>query len=175
MTAPAHVPLAGAELRDRVVGIADMAVSTDPAERLVTHALGSCLGVVVHDPVAGVGGLLHVMLPLSEIDPEKAMRNPYLFVDTGVPELFRACYRAGAVKERLIVKVAGGSYAGTDERADQFQVGKRNLLTFKKLLWKNGVILRAEEVGGQRVSRTLSLVLATGEVVVKSNGRETVL
>jgi len=169
---PVSSPL---DLRDRIVGIADMAVSTDPGDRLVTHALGSCLGVVVHDPVAGVGGLLHVMLPLSEIDPEKAMRNPCLFVDTGVPELFRACYRAGALKERLIVKVAGGAYTGTDERADQFQVGKRNLLTFKKLLWKNGVILRGEEVGGQRVSRTLSLVLATGEVVVKSNGRETVL
>ena len=163
------------ELRDRIIGIADMAVSTDPCERLVTHALGSCLGVVVHDPIAGVGGLLHVMLPLSEIDPEKAMRNPCLFVDTGVPELFRACYRAGAAKERLVVKVAGGAYAGNDERADQFQVGKRNVLTLRKLLWKNGVILRAEEVGGQRVSRTLSLVLSTGEVVVKSNGRETVL
>ena len=168
-------PAPAVDLRDRVVGIADMAVSTDAAERLVTHALGSCLGVVVHDPEAGVGGLLHVMLPLSEIDPEKAMRNPCLFVDTGVPELFRACYRAGAKKERMIVKVAGGAHAGADDGVDQFQVGKRNLLTFKKLLWKNGVILRAEEVGGQRVSRTLSLVLASGEVVVKSNGREAVL
>ncbi len=162
-------------LVDRVVGIAEMCVSRDPAERLITYALGSCLGVVVHDPVAHVGGLLHVMLPLSEIDPEKAQHNPCLFVDTGVPELFRACYRAGATKERLVVKVAGGAFVGEDDQSDPFQVGKRNLLTLKKLLWKNGVILRAEDVGGQRVSRTVSLHLATGEVVVKSNGRESAL
>jgi len=160
---------------DRVVGIAEMAVSSDPAQRIITHALGSCLGIIVYDPAVGVGGLLHVMLPLSEIDPEKAQNNPCLFVDTGVPELFRAAYRAGAQKERLIVKVAGGAFAGDDAQIDQFQVGKRNLLTLKKLLWKNGVILRAEDVGGQRISRTVSLQLRSGEVVVKSNGRETVL
>jgi chemotaxis protein CheD len=160
---------------DRVVGIAEMAVSRDATERIITHALGSCLGVIVYDPVARVGGLLHVMLPLSEIDPEKAQKNPCLFVDTGVPELFRACYRAGAQKERLVVKVAGGAFVGDDPYADPFQVGKRNVLTLKKLLWKNGVILRAEDVGGQRVSRTVWLQLSGGEVVVKSNGREAVL
>jgi chemotaxis protein CheD len=162
-------------MTDRVVGIAEMAVSRDPSERIITHALGSCLGVVVYDPVAGVGGLLHAMLPLSEIDPEKAQVNPCLFVDTGVPELFRACYRAGAEKARLVVKVAGGAYAGEADQVDQFQVGKRNLLTLKKLLWKNGVMLRAEDVGGQRVFRTVSLQLASGDVIVKSNGRESLL
>jgi chemotaxis protein CheD len=162
-------------VEDKVVGIAEMHVSADQSERLVTYALGSCLGVAVHDPVAGVSGLLHVMLPSSEIDPEKAKRNPCMFVDTGVPELFRACFRAGAQKERLIVKVAGGSFTGENDQADKFQVGKRNVLTFKKLLWKNGVILRAEDVGGQRVSRTVFLRVTTGEVVVKTNGRESTL
>ena len=162
-------------IADKVVGIAEMAVSADGAGRLVTYALGSCLGVAVHDPVAGVSGLLHVMLPSSEIDPEKAQRNPYMFVDTGVPELFRACYRAGALKERLIVKVVGGAFTGDGDQPDNFQVGKRNVLTLKKLLWKNGVILRAEDVGGQRVSRTVFLRVTTGEVVVKTNGRESTL
>jgi chemotaxis protein CheD len=160
---------------DKVVGIAEMAISADQSERLVTYALGSCLGVVVHDPVAGVSGLLHVMLPSSDIDHEKAQRNPCMFVDTGVPELFRACYRAGAQKERMVVKVVGGAYTGTDQQTDQFQVGKRNMLTLRKLLWKNGVILRGEDVGGQRVSRTVSLRVASGEVVVKTNGQESLL
>jgi len=160
---------------DRVIGIAEMAISASGGERLVTYALGSCLGVCVHDPVAGVAGLLHVMLPSSDIDPQKAQRNPYMFVDTGVPELFRAAYRAGAQKERLIVKVVGGASTAEGEQADAFQVGKRNVLTLKKLLWKNGVILRAEDVGGQRLSRTVFLQVATGEVLVKTNGRESTL
>ncbi len=160
---------------DRVIGIADMAISAAGSERLVTYALGSCLGVCVHDPVAGVSGLLHVMLPSSDIDPQKAQRNPCMFVDTGVPELFKAAYRAGAQKERLIVKLVGGASTGDAEQPDTFQVGKRNVLTLKKLLWKNGVILRAEDVGGQRLSRTVFLQVGTGEVLVKTNGRESTL
>ncbi|MBP9105423.1 MAG: chemotaxis protein CheD [Gemmatimonadaceae bacterium] len=162
-------------MADRVIGIADMAVSASSADRLVTYALGSCLGVCVHDPVAGVAGLLHVMLPSSDIDPQKAQRKPYMFVDTGVPELFRAAYRAGAQKERLIVKVIGGASTGDGDQPDAFQVGKRNVLTLKKLLWKNGVILRAEDVGGQRLSRTVFLQVSSGEVLVKTNGREATL
>ncbi|MEP7383360.1 MAG: chemotaxis protein CheD [Gemmatimonadota bacterium] len=160
---------------DRVIGVAEMVVSDVAAERLVTYALGSCLGVCVHDPVAGVSGLLHVMLPSSDIDPQKAQRNPCMFVDTGVPELFRAAYRAGAQKERLIVKVVGGASTGDFQEPDTFQVGKRNVLTLKKLLWKNGVILRAEDVGGQRLSRTVFLQVGSGEVLVKTNGREATL
>ena len=75
-----------------IVGVGDMKVSSDPADVIVTHALGTCLGIVVHDPVARVGGMLHVMLPTSTINPDKARLNPYMFVDTGVPELFRQAY-----------------------------------------------------------------------------------
>ena len=98
------------------VDIADMKVTNQPGDVLVTYALGSCLGIAIHDPLTSVGGLLHVMLPLSTIDPNKAKNNPYMFVDTGVPKLFLAAYQAGAKKERLIVKVAGGACTGRGER-----------------------------------------------------------
>ena len=155
---------------DLTVGMADLQVSADPAARLVTYALGSCLGVAVYDPMARVGGLLHVMLPLSEIDAERARANPALFVDTGVPALFRACYGLGAVKSRMIVKVAGGAAAGAAGAPDQFQIGKRNLLTLRKLLWKNGVLVRAQDVGGHQLSRTMALALADGAVTLRTSG-----
>jgi hypothetical protein len=75
-----------------VVGMGELVVSADEGVTLVTYALGSCLGVAVYDPVARVGGMLHAMLPSSEVDPARAAALPALFVDTGVPELFRACY-----------------------------------------------------------------------------------
>ena len=46
-----------------VVGVADCHVTSDPANVLVTYALGSCIAVAIYDPVARVGGLLHFMLP----------------------------------------------------------------------------------------------------------------
>lgn len=170
MTAPARVLAPAALARHVVVGMADCKVSRTDEETLVTYALGSCLGVVLHDPVAGVAGLLHVMLPQSSIDEEKARANPSMFVDTGVPRLFKACYELGARKERMTVSVAGGAHAGLSEEDDRFQIGKRNLLALRKLLWRNGVMIHAEETGGCGKSRTMSVAVGSGVVVLKTNG-----
>lgn len=151
-----------------------MQISTDPEESLITYALGSCLGVSLYDPVARVGGLLHVMLPQSTLDPAKAAANPCMFVDTGVPMLFRACYQAGARKDRLVVSVAGGASVHSDPEADRFQIGKRNFMMLRQLFWKNGVLIRAHDVGGQ-LSRTMILEMATGEVRIRRDGAETIL
>lgn len=155
----------------QIIGIADMKVSSDQKDVLITYALGSCLGICAYDPVAKVGGMLHVMLPLSSVNPVKAQENPYMFVDTGVPELFRTCYKAGAVKQRLIVKVAGGACTQGNESEDQFQIGKRNFLMLRKLLWKNNVLIESFDVG-ERHSRTMSLDIATGEVSIKIQNEE---
>jgi chemotaxis protein CheD len=157
-----------------IVGVADMKVSGNKDDVLITYALGSCLGVAIYDPVAGVGGLLHVMLPLSTIDPAKAKEYPCMFVDTGVPKLFIECYKAGAKKERLIVKVAGGACMYRNEDDDYFQIGKRNFLMLRKLLWKNGVLLKAHDVGGNE-SRTMWLDIGSGEVRLRVNGQESQL
>ena len=173
--APPIATAARPRAADGVVGVADMKVSADPKARLITYALGSCLGIAVHDPVAGVGGLLHVMLPTGTIDPAKMHARPAMFVDSGVPMLFKECYRLGARKERMLVKVAGGAHAGTTEEVDSFQIGKRNLLALRKLLWKNGVLLHAQQTGGIRTSRTMWLDVGTGAVTLKVGGVESPL
>jgi chemotaxis protein CheD len=152
-----------------VVGVADMRISASPEDSLVTYALGSCLGITIHDPIAHVGGLLHVMLPLSTIDPAKAAENPYMFVDTGLPRLFLETYKFGAKKERMIVKVAGGACANGNGKQDYFHIGKRNLIMLRQLLWKNGVLIKSMDVAGS-TSRTMSLEIGTGKVLIRSNG-----
>jgi chemotaxis protein CheD len=149
-----------------------MRISANPGDVLVTHALGSCLGITIHDPVASVGGLLHVMLPTGSIDPDRAAQNPSMFVDTGVPKLFLDCYKAGAKKERLVVKVAGGATTRGSEEDDYFQIGKRNFVMLRKLLWKNGVLLSSHDVGGC-VSRMMTLEIGTGDVTLKIDGKVT--
>ena len=67
-----------------------MRLSASRGDVIVTHALGSCLGVAVHDPVTAVGGLAHVMMPQGNMNPEKAQANPFMFVDTGIPAFFQA-------------------------------------------------------------------------------------
>ena len=154
------------------VGVADMKHSSSPEDVIITHALGSCLGITVWDPVARVGGMLHVMLPSSRIDPEKAAERPFMFVDTGVPLLFKEAYRLGADKSRLVVRVAGGAAVqGKRDDEDLFKIGKRNVAMLRKLLWKNGILVDAEDVGGH-CSRTMSLEVGTGRVILRVDGRE---
>lgn len=149
-----------------VILVGDMKVGKEQ-DILVTHALGSCLGLMIYDPTVKVGGMLHAMLPLSRINPQKAEANPFMFVDTGVPELFRCVYELGGQKARLVVKAAGcGQPLGNNE---MFKIGERNYTVLKKLLWKNGVLLESEDIGGS-ASRTVHFEISTGQIIISSSG-----
>jgi chemotaxis protein CheD len=151
-----------------VINVGDMKVGRD-GDLLVTHALGSCLGLMVFDPEMRVGGLLHAMLPLSKINQQKALANPFMFVDTGVPALFNALYELGAKKKRMIVKAAGcGNPLGTNE---MFKIGQRNYTVLKKLLWKNNILMESEDVGGNG-SRTVRFDLSTGQIIISGKGKK---
>lgn len=151
------------------VGVGDCQVSGEPQNVLVTYALGSCLAVMVHDPQVAVAGLLHFMLPESQIDPEKAGRQPFMFADTGIPLLFRKAYELGADKRRMTVVVAGGAQMMDPEGA--FNIGKRNHMAMRKIFWKAGVLVKAEEVGGA-VSRTVRLEVGSGKMFLRQGGEK---
>jgi chemotaxis protein CheD len=151
----------------KIIGVADIAVSNNHQEELITYSLGSCIAVVIYDPTVQVGGMLHYMLPESSMDPEKAKRIPAMFADTGIPTLFKQSYQYGATKKNLIVKVVGGAQI-MDENGI-FNIGKRNYLALRKLFWKNNVMVTAEHVGGN-VNRTVRLELTTGRVILKVSG-----
>lgn len=153
-----------------IVGVADMKVSSAPGDVLITHALGSCLGVAVYDPAASAGGLLHVMMPLSNINPDKAKVNPYMFVDTGVPAFFRELYGLGAKKNRIKIKVAGGANVQGNSN-DRFAIGKRNFIVLKKVFWRNGLMIESEDVGGSR-ARTMHLEIGSGRVWLSTAGEK---
>ena len=152
-----------------IVGVSDSKISASAQDVLVTHALGSCLGIAASDLVAGVGGLLHVMLASSSVNPDKARANPFMFVDTGLPAFFHALYTAGACKANIVVRVAGGANIHGVEQ-DTFAVGKRNMIMLRKILWKNGILIDAEDVGGSE-PRTMYLEVGGGRVLISKRGQ----
>lgn len=152
-----------------IVGVGDLSVSNKPGVELVTYSLGSCIGVLIHDPVARVGGLLHLMLPDSKLNSARARKQPGVFADTGVPLLFRSAYSLGAKKGRLRVVVVGGSQVM--DASGHFNIGKRNYAAVRKLFWRNNVLVDREEVGGN-VNRTVGLDVSTGRIWMKTNGAE---
>lgn len=152
-----------------VVGVADMVASNDSSAEIVTYSLGSCLGVTLYDPVKRIGGLLHLMLPDSKIDSQKAVNSPFMFVDTGVPKLFHAVYHLGAERSRLVLKVAGGAQLMDEQGV--FNIGERNFQALTAILARNGISISSQDVGGM-TSRTLRFDLTNGNVSVKPPGVE---
>ncbi|HOZ46096.1 MAG TPA: chemotaxis protein CheD [Candidatus Hydrogenedentes bacterium] len=155
-----------------VIGIGEMKTSTNPDDVLVTYSLGSCVGLSLYDPTRGIGGLIHCMLPLSKIDPDKARGNPERFTDTGVLCLLQALLDLGAERSRLIAKVAGAASL-LDEKG-LFRIGERNHTVLRKVLWKNNILIDGEDVGGT-AARTMYLYMNSGTTIIRSAGQETKL
>ncbi|MDI6741524.1 MAG: chemotaxis protein CheD [Smithella sp.] len=151
------------------VGVADLKISADVTDILITYALGSCLGVTVYDFRLKRAGLLHCMLPDSNIDRDKAAGNPSLYVDSGLKVLLDNFYRNGSRKNNLIIRVAGGSSSKENREEDFFKIGHRNFVSLRKYLWDAGLLLKAYDVGGYG-SRTVTLEVESGKMLVKSKG-----
>ncbi len=151
-----------------IVGVSDMKVSNDPEAVLITYSLGSCIGIAVYDAIAKVGGLLHFMLPDSNLDRDKAQRKPFMFADTGIPSLFKTAYQLGAKKQRMRVIVTGGSQV-LDQQGF-FNIGKRNDMAVRKIFHKNNVIIDYRDVGGN-VNRTVKVMVTNGDISLKVSGQ----
>jgi chemotaxis protein CheD len=149
--------------------MADCRIGDAPGQVLTTYALGSCIGLIVHDPSVSIGGMLHFMLPDSSIDPGRGRENPYMFADTGIPQLLNQVCARGASKRRLIVYAVGGAQMMGQENV--FEIGKRNYLATRRILWKAGVLLHGESVGGAS-SRTVRLEIGTGKLWLQEGGTQ---
>jgi len=155
-----------------ILGIGGLAIRRAAAGCLVTHALGSCLGIVVYDRAQQVGGMLHAQLPLGQLNPERAKEAPSLFVDLGIQLMFKALTELGAQKRNLRITVAGG--ASIAAAANTFDIANRNITIMRKLFWQMGLLIAAEDIGGGQ-PRTMSLDFATGTTQIESLGRRTTL
>ena len=122
----------------------------------------------LHKPTRAVG-LIHVALPESSISPDIVHSRPGYFADTGIPAILRemaACTGAGkAISHGMMVKIAGG--ANVLDTNNLFNIGKRNVLALKKILWPLGMGPVAEDVGGG-FSRTVSVSVASGKITLSS-------
>lgn len=151
-----------------LVGIGEFEATSLPGFSIKTLALGSCVAVIILDPKTHTIGLAHVALPDSSIDADKARTQPGYFADTAIPALLARMAKHGAQGKGLLVKLAGGASVLND--SNTFNIGKRNALAIKKLLWKYGMGPLAEDLGGE-VSRTVEVFVDTGIARISTPGR----
>jgi len=161
------------QFRTLRVGIGEFVVSNDEQETLTTFALGSCVAVCLWEPAARVAGMLHFMLPDSALNGDRARLAPGSFADTGIALMFRAAYELGAQKTRCIVRLVGGAEMSAPVPPQpvegMFNVGRRNIIAARGVLWRNGIMVRGEAVGGT-VVRSVGMAVSDGRVTVKTDG-----
>ena len=151
-----------------VIGIGEQAVA-GANSLIVTHALGSCVAVCLWDPLVRVGAMLHFLLPESRVNPDRARKQPGTFADTGIPLLIAEAMNLGLNKKRCRAHLFGGAAVGAQGGLD---VGKRNALAARRLLWQQGIFVHAEALGGTE-PRTVNFSVADGQFQV-THGRERV-
>ncbi|MCR5282290.1 MAG: chemotaxis protein CheD [Lachnospiraceae bacterium] len=151
------------------VGMADLKVCSAP-DGLTTLGLGSCVGIAMRDPVKGIGGLAHIMLPDSTIIKDNS--NRFKFADTGIDDLISQLLALGANRARLESKIAGGAqmFAFT-AKSSSIQVGARNVEAVKAKLAALRIPLLAEDTG-QNFGRTVVYYPENGSFLIRAVGKD---
>ena len=154
-----------------ILGVGDIGATNKPGELIRTIGLGSCVAVIILDPLSRCVAMDHVALPESATSPERAKAKPGHFADTGIPILLELMKKNGADgnHRKKIVKLVGG--ANVMDPNNTFNIGKRNALAIKKVLWQYGMGPIAEDLGGS-ISRTVCVDVDNGRVHISSPGRE---
>lgn len=137
-------------------------VTRNPDEVIVT-TLGSCVSACVRDPVIGVGGMNHFMLP----EVHDNGHNSWLGLATrygsfAMEVLINEIIKQGGHRQHLEVKLTGGGKI-IPHMSD---VGYSNIMFAEKYLERESLQLLAEDVGGD-YPRKVMYYPANGRLRVK--------
>ncbi len=155
--------------QELICGVGDIVITNQPQAVIKTFALGSCVAVVFYSKQLKLAGMAHVALPDSNVNPERAKQKPGYYADTAIFNLIQALKRKGIKKNSQVwIKLIGG--ANILDKNKKFNIGKRNVLAIKKLLWQFKLGAIAEDVG-QDYSRTVSVFVSDGKITITSPGR----
>ena len=100
-----------------------------------------------------------------------AQMNVAKFADTGIDELIKQMEALGAVRRRMVAKIAGGAMMfAFQSKNGNIQVGERNVEAVKKKLKELNIPILAEDCG-LNYGRTVVFYPETGDYLIKSVGK----
>jgi chemotaxis protein CheD len=159
-------------MKERNVGLGEYVISRSPDEVLVAYGLGSCIGVVMIDPVSRLCGLLHAVLPKAVDGITSGEPNLYKYVESGIECLIASLRKEGANPGRLNVRIVGGAnMLMTSSLTQTFDIGTRNIEAARMTLNRLKMPITAAEVGGH-TGRTVRVFVAESRVTVRVIGEK---
>jgi len=118
----------------------------DDADTVVSTILGSCVAACLRDPVAGVGGMNHFLLPGRNDGSEGIQYGAY-----AMEVLINALLKRGARRDRLEAKLFGGArmVKGLTD------IGSQNARFARTFLEHEGIPYLGGSLGGSSARRLL--------------------
>ncbi|HHT9137667.1 MAG: chemotaxis protein CheD [Candidatus Brocadiales bacterium] len=144
------------------VGVGDLKITQAP--NVLKTLLGSCIGIVLHDPVNKIGGLLHIMLPKKNGKDLKITK----YADPGLSYFIsHIVTNAGALRGSLYAKIFGG--AKMFETNGMLNIGESNELEVRRILKEEGIKIVASKTGGTK-GYNITFDTHTGDVTCRVFG-----
>ncbi len=116
---------------------------------MIATVLGSCISACIRDPVSGIGGMNHFMLPENSGHSSGAWENTAVSTEArygniAMERLINVIIANGGIRKNLEVKVFGGGKV-LNLKTD---IGGNNIDFVKKYILKEGFKIASEDVGG---------------------------
>lgn len=140
-------------------------------EEQVSTVLGSCVSACIHDPLRGLGGMNHFMLPEPRGASDSwssAVGRAARYGSDAMEQLINAILKAGGQRADLKVKVFGGGKV----LAQMSDVGARNIEFVRRYLENENLRIVAEDLG-DLYPRQVQFYPKSGRVRVRQLRRST--
>jgi chemotaxis protein CheD len=133
---------------------------TGKSDEVIVTVLGSCVSACIRDPLLGIGGMNHFMLPQSHSGRWGADAEPTRFGNFAMEKLINELIKAGATRQRMEIKVFGGGNVTDSSQA----IGTQNADFVLRYLEAEGLGYVAKDLGGDH-PRRIHYYPKTGRVI----------
>jgi len=139
-------------------------------DEVICTVLGSCVSTCIRDPIAGIGGINHFLLPDANCDILSSSNRYGVFA---MEQLMNAIIKYGGSRDNFEIKVVGGA----NMMSGPNDVGQRNIDFVKQFFEIEGLPVAAEDLGGNQ-ARRVQYIVKTGQLMVnklKHNNNESTM
>lgn len=114
---------------------------------MISTVLGSCVSACILDPIMGVAGMNHFMLPATRnaIEPKKGNSDATRYGNHAMEQMINSILKAGGRRENLEVKLFGGGKVLAD--MNKIDIGQKNIVFIRSYIAIEGLRVLTADLG----------------------------
>lgn len=140
-------------------------------ERLLARQVSSDVALAIRIPGAGFAALVRFSLPeiKPNVESSESLANPWIHAESAIPLLIDTLRSLSLQFSKLSAYAVGGANESVNVAEPYTRsLGHRNQLALRRILWREGILLRGQDLGGS-CSKSLWLETATGRAIVRTD------